>query len=94
MTFTKICEDLFCTKQPDGTLKVDPTNPAFMYLPVITTLASYTTMGIWGGAHGMLTDTIQHPFDIGNYLWNFGKGFGALSILGGGATWLHSKAIN
>ncbi len=80
----KIIDDLFKTAQPDGTLKWDMTNPAWMVTPVLGGVCVYIGMGIFS--------LIAHPqsFDLMKYA----GGFGALISGSGIGVMFHSRANN
>ena len=86
----KLIQDLFMTKQADGTYNYDITNPAFSAVPVLISVLTYTVMGVYGG----FTQMHVPGFELGGYLRSFAEGFGALSALGAGGVWAHSMARN
>ncbi len=78
----KIVNDLFKTRQPDGSLRWDMTNPAWSVTPWLASAIAYTAVGIFGA--------IQHPETF--HLMHFAAGAAALYSGGGIGVMFHSRA--
>lgn len=82
----KFVQDLFMTKQPDGSFHYDITNPAYSFFPVMSGFFTYIGMGVVS----FHQSTAALPFDLRAWA------VGAAAYISGGmvAVLAHSKSIN
>lgn len=78
----KIIQDLFQTRQSDGTYKWDATNPAWSVAPWLLSALSYTAVGLYGAA--------AHWSHFS--LMDFATGIGAVFAGGGIGVMFHSRS--
>lgn len=78
----KIIQDLFQTRQSDGTYKWDATNPAWSVIPWLLSALAYTAVGLY--------IAVAHPEHFS--LVDFAAGIGTIFLGGGGGVLLHSRS--